>query len=65
MFLVEEDRFLDEVAIEARLVALRNHYGMSDDELLTRVADEELPVEPEHAEWLVLLGRSDLLRSKP
>lgn len=65
VFLVEEDRFLDEDAVEARLVALRNHYGMSDDELLTRVADEELPVEPEHAEWLVLLGRSDLLRSKP
>lgn len=63
VFTVEEDRFLDEDAIEARLVALRDHYGMNDDEFLARVASDELPAEPEHAEWLVLLGRSDLLES--
>ena len=61
VFLVEEDRFLDQKAIETRLNAIRTHYGMNDEEFLEMVQRRDLPLEPEHAEWLVLLGRSDLL----
>lgn len=61
VFLIEEDRFLDQEAIEARLQAIRTHYGMNDEELLELAQRREVPLEPEQAEWLVLLGRSDLL----
>jgi hypothetical protein len=46
---------------EERLRSLRAWSGLSDNEMLTRVERGELPLEPEHAEWLVLLGRGDLL----
>lgn len=46
---------------EQRLLALRAWSGLSDAEMLARVERGELPLEPEHAEWLVLLGRGDLL----
>jgi hypothetical protein len=62
VFLVEEDRFLDSEAQEERLEALREHYGMSDEEFLAKVEHGRLSLEPDHAEWLVLLGRSELLK---
>lgn len=58
---VEEDRFLADAAREARLSALRTHYRMSDDELVAQVLRKTAPDEPDVAEWLVLLGRDDLL----
>ncbi len=61
LFMVADDRFLDTAAREERLTALRGHYQVSDDEFLARVKQGSMGSEPEHAEWLVLLGRPDLL----
>jgi hypothetical protein len=46
---------------ERRLVALRAWSGLSDAEMLAAVERGEIRLEPEHAVWLVLLGRGDLL----
>lgn len=46
---------------EQRLQALRAWSGLSDHAMIARVERGDLPLEPEHAEWLVLLGRGDLL----
>lgn len=59
--LVAEDRFLDQEAKTARLEALRARFGMSDDELIRRVRDKKALADPEIGEWLVLIGRGDML----
>jgi hypothetical protein len=46
---------------EQRLVVLRERTGLSDDEVVRRSEAGRLPPDPEFAEWLVLLGRGDLL----
>jgi hypothetical protein len=46
---------------EQRLVVLRGRTGLSDDEVVRRSESGRLPPDPEFAEWLVLLGRGDLL----
>jgi hypothetical protein len=46
---------------EQRLVVLRQRTGFSDDEVVRRSVLGRLPNDPEFAEWLVLLGRGDLL----
>ena len=48
--------------IANRLGQLRSYYGMGDDEVLRRAARADLPAEPHFAEWLLLLGRSELAR---
>ena len=65
LYVVEEDRFLDEAAREERLAALRARYQMSDDAMLAQVTARTEPSDPEILEWLVLVGRSDLIRSAP
>ncbi|SPE37364.1 hypothetical protein SBA6_70006 [Candidatus Sulfopaludibacter sp. SbA6] len=47
--------------ISDRLNQLRTHYGMSDAEVIDRAAKNDLPAEPDFIEWLVLLGRSELV----
>jgi hypothetical protein len=44
-----------------RLKELSEHFGFSDDEAVRKAEARELPHEPEFVEWLVLLGRGDLL----
>jgi hypothetical protein len=44
-----------------RLNALRQWSGRSDHQVLELARAGALPLEPEYAEWLVLLGRGDLL----
>lgn len=44
-----------------RLDALRTWAGKSDREVVEAAERGELPRDPEYAEWLVLLGRGDLL----
>jgi hypothetical protein len=44
-----------------RLRALRAWSGKSDAEVLRSAAEGTLPRDPEFAEWLVLMGRGDLL----
>lgn len=44
-----------------RLDALRAWSGLTDEAMLAEAAAGTLPRDPEYAEWLVLLGRGDLL----
>ena len=44
-----------------RLAALREWAGLADEEVVARAVAGTLPPDPEFAEWLVLLGRGDLL----
>jgi hypothetical protein len=44
-----------------RLEELRQHYQLSDQEIVRRAEAHELPPEPHFVEWLVLLGRGDLV----
>ncbi|WP_236515422.1 hypothetical protein [Sandaracinus amylolyticus] len=59
---VAEDQYLSSEARDLRLSALRQQYGMSDIELVKRVEASDVPGDPEVAEWLLLIGRADLLR---
>jgi hypothetical protein len=54
-------RALSAAETEQRLVVLRQRAGLSDDEVVRRSESGRLPNDPEFAEWLVLLGRGDLL----
>lgn len=47
---------------EERLRALREHFGFADEELVRRAEQGTLPPDPDIAEWLVLIGKGDLLR---
>jgi hypothetical protein len=46
---------------ETRLEELRQYYQISDQEIVRRAQAHELPPEPHFVEWLVLLGRGDLV----
>jgi hypothetical protein len=46
---------------QLRLEALRRWSGLTDEVVLEAAAAKTLPRDPEYAEWLVLLGRGDLL----
>jgi hypothetical protein len=48
-----------------RLEALRAWAQKSDDDVLREARDGRLPADPEYAEWLVLLGRADLMDPQP
>jgi hypothetical protein len=44
-----------------RVIQLEQHYGLSSEEIVRRAESKELPPEPHFVEWLVLLGRGDLV----
>lgn len=44
-----------------RLDDLAAHYKLDNEQVIQLAEDQKLPPEPEFAEWLVLLGRGDLL----
>lgn len=46
---------------QERLNELSQHFGFTGDEAVRKAQARELPHEPEFVEWLVLLGRGDLL----
>jgi hypothetical protein len=46
---------------ERRLATLRSWARRSDDEIVQAAVQGMLPADPEYGEWLVLLGRGDLL----
>jgi hypothetical protein len=46
---------------ESRLVALREWTGLSDNEVIKKAEIHQLPCDPEYGEWLILLGRGDLI----
>lgn len=47
--------------VEHRLQALRSWSGKDDEGVLSEAEAGTLPRDPQYAEWLVLLGRGDLL----
>jgi hypothetical protein len=46
---------------QSRLKELRQHYQLDDEEVVRKAESKELSPEPEFVEWLVLLGRGDLV----
>ncbi len=46
---------------QERLKELGHHFGLSNEEIVRKAESKELPPEPEFVEWLVLLGRGDLV----
>ena len=52
---------MSEAERQERLNELSQHFGFSGDEAVRRAQARELPHEPEFVEWLVLLGRGDLV----
>ena len=52
---------MTEAERQERLKDLSEHFGFSGEEAVRKAQVGELPHEPEYAEWLVLLGRGDLL----
>lgn len=52
---------LDDEQRAQRLSALREHFGFDDAELVRRAEAGILEPEPDLAEWLVLIGRGDLI----
>ncbi len=44
-----------------RLQELEQRYALTDKEVVRKAEAKELPLEPEFVEWLVLLGRGDLV----
>ena len=57
----QDDGLLSEAEIAERLSQYRQHYAMTDKELIEKASKRQLPWEPEFAEWLALLGRGDLI----
>lgn len=53
---------LDDDACEALLTSFRDRSGLTDDALIAAASAGTAPDEPYVAQWLVLLGREDLLR---
>jgi hypothetical protein len=46
---------------EERLQTLREQTGKSDSQIIQLAEDDKLSLDPEYGEWLILLGRGDLI----
>jgi hypothetical protein len=46
---------------QERLKELSQHFGLSNEEIVQRAETKKMSLEPEFVEWLVLLGRGDLV----
>jgi len=57
----ERSDFLTEEERERRLGGFRTHYNYSDDEVITLASKKEISLSPDIGEWLILLGREDLI----
>ena len=53
-FMTEEDR-------RERLLQLSSEYGLKDDQVISMAKSGKLPPDPHFAEWLILLGRAELV----
>ena len=59
---IEEDRgFMTSDEVRLRLETLSKHFGLTDEQVVAQAKDKSLPPDPEFAEWLILLGRADLV----
>jgi len=52
---------MDEAERQHRLKELEQHYGLSSEEIVRKAECKKLPPEPHFVEWLILLGRGDLV----
>jgi hypothetical protein len=59
--LAKDSEFLTNPEREIRLSTLREWSGLSDAEVIASAESHQLPPTPEYGEWLVLLGRGDLI----
>jgi Asp-tRNA(Asn)/Glu-tRNA(Gln) amidotransferase C subunit len=59
--LARDSEFLTDPEREVRLSTLREWSGLSDAEVIASAECHQLPPMPEYGEWLVLLGRGDLI----
>jgi hypothetical protein len=59
--LADETSNLSTAEVERRLATLRAAFGKTDDEVVAAARNNQLPPEPEYAEWLILLGQGGLL----
>lgn len=59
--LAKDSELLTDPERELRLSALREWAGLSDTEVIASAESHQLPLTPEYGEWLVLLGRGDLI----
>lgn len=59
--LADAPAHLSPVEIQDRLATLRGAFGRTDDQVLALARANDLPPEPEYAEWLILLGHGGLL----
>ncbi len=47
--------------VEARLIALREHFNRTDQSIIAEAEAKTLELDSEHVEWLILAGRGDLV----
>ncbi len=52
---------MTEAEVRARTQELETHYRMRGEEVIERAIAGNLPPEPQFVEWLILLGRGDLV----
>jgi len=52
---------MNQAEVERRLGALREFYGLSDQEVLEKAEARTLPSDPHFVEWLMLIDRGDLI----
>lgn len=55
------DREAGRLDVKARLASLREGTGLTDEDVIRQAEAGTLPLDPVFAEWLVLLGRGELL----
>ena len=55
---------LSETERASRLETLRTETAMSDEEIITGAQNGSLSGDPQFTEWLLLLGRSDLIERR-
>ncbi len=59
--LAKDSELLTDPEREIRLSALREWSGFSDTDVIASAESHQLPLTPEYGEWLILLGRGDLI----
>jgi hypothetical protein len=59
--LTEDGSLMTSDQIELRLAELVESHGLTSEEVIKRASERHLPSDPDFAEWLILLGRGDLV----
>ena len=57
----KDAEMLTQTERDRRLNALQENFEMSDQDVINRAENRQLPADPEFGEWLILLDRGDLL----